>query len=246
MAEEQFDNPGRASGVLNLNKVTLNPGYALLTPGSIIEQLVKELVPYQRFASIESYLKYLNEKLDSLSNDRKEFIKTNKEHIDLFEEGAYQAVRALTDDRRRLIAKIVFERLSETTRDALDKKRILLLISQLDDEDMVLLAYYVIRNRTNYDDFYAKHTYLLEPLHATSFSNPAVRERAAMRGALERKLERLGLIKETLMSRTSGVPGLADQMVESGREFVISELGRMILHEISVIGDEEYALPNLV
>ena len=201
-------------------------------------------MPEQRFTRIESYIIYLNSKIDLLSNDQKELIKTSKEHIDLFEEGAYQAARALTDDRRRLIAKIVFEGLSEKTREALDKKRVLLLISQLDDEDMVLLAYYVIRNRTNYDDFYDKHTYLLEPLHATSFSNPAARERAAMRTAMERNLERLGLIKETLMSRTSGVPGLADQMVEFGREFVITELGRMILHETSVIGDEEYALPN--
>lgn len=154
-------------------------------------------------------------------------------------------MRAITDERRQQIAQIVAEGLSGAKREAIDKKRLLLIFSQLDDEDMILLLNYVMRNRTKYDDFASKHAYQLEPLHATAFSDFPLRERAALRTAIEKKLERFGLIKEKVRSRTGGVPMLADQMVEQDKDFKITELGRMILHEASLIDDEEYALPNL-
>jgi len=213
--------------------------------GPIIAELVGTLIPDQRFDRIEAYIRFLESRIDLLSTEQKEVIKTSPEHIDLFEEGAHQAVRAITDERRQQIAKIVAEGLSGEKREAIDKKRLLLIFSQLDDEDMILLMNYVMRNRTKYDEFASKHAYLLEPLHATVFSDPLLRERAALRTAIEKKLERFGLIEETLMSRTRGVPGLADQMVEQDKDFKITELGRMILHEASLIDDEEYALHNL-
>jgi len=207
--------------------------------GSFIAELVGTLIPNQRFDRIEAYIRFLQSRIDLLHTEQKELIKTSPEHIDLFEEGAYQAVRAITDERRQQIAQIVAEGLSGEKREAIDKKRLLLIFSQLDDEDIILLMDYVMRNRTKYDEFASKHAYLLEPLYATAFSEPSVRERAALRTAIEKKLERFGLIQETLVSRTSGVPGLADQMVEQGKSFRITELGRMILHEASLIDDEE-------
>ena len=219
--------------------------------GSILAQLVGTLAPEQRLARIEAYIRYLELKVDLLTTGQKELIKTSFEHIDLFEEGAYQAIRAITDERRQQIAQIVAEGLSGEKREAMDKKRVLLIFSQLDDENMIILLDHVMKNRTKYDEFVSKHAYLLEPLYATAFSDPPLRERAALRTAIEKKLrtaiekklERFGLIKETLMSRTRGVPGLADQMIESDKNFVITELGRIILHEASLINDEEYALP---
>ena len=232
-------------GETNVDRVTaLTKGVSGMIPvaGPIIAELVGALIPNQRCDRIEAFLRSLKIRIDRLSAEQKEVIKTSPEHIDLFEEGAQQAVRAITDERRQQIAQIVAEGLSGAKREAIDKKRLLLIFSQLDDDDMVLLLKYVMRNRTKYEEFATTHAYLLEPLHATAFSDPPLRERAALRTAIVKKLERFGLIRETLMSRTGGVPALADQMVEQDKDFKITELGRMILHEASLINDEEYAL----
>jgi hypothetical protein len=77
--------------------------------GSIMAELVGALVPEQRLVRIESYLRYLESRISLLSNEQKEAIRTSADHVDLFEEGAYQAVRALTDERRQKIADIVAE-----------------------------------------------------------------------------------------------------------------------------------------
>jgi hypothetical protein len=66
----------------------------------------------------------------------------------------------------------VVEGLSGKTREAIDKKRILLIFSQLDDEDIIILLNYVMRARANYEEYLSRHAYLLEPLHATVFSDP--------------------------------------------------------------------------
>jgi hypothetical protein len=62
--------------------------------GPIIAELVGTLIPNQRFDRIEAYMRFLESRIDLLSTEQKEVIKTSPEHIDLFEEGAHRELFA--------------------------------------------------------------------------------------------------------------------------------------------------------
>jgi hypothetical protein len=64
------------------------------------------------------------------------------EGVDLIEEGAYQAVRALTDERKQQIAKVVANGLASEDQSKLRQKRLLKILGDLDDQELVILQAY--------------------------------------------------------------------------------------------------------
>ncbi len=213
--------------------VSTAKGFLGLVPfvGGLLTELIGVTVPNQRMDRIADYLKELDKRIANFDCEQKERFAGGPAYIDLVEEGALRAIRATTAERRAQIAAIVAKGLSSNDRQAIEAKRLLDIFSALDQDDVVMLKFYDVRHGDRYEAFADKYAYLLEALHATVVSEPEIRTRAALRAAITSKLVRYDLIRETLMSRTGGVIGIADQMIEPSGDFLITELGRMILQE---------------
>ncbi|ACL62542.1 hypothetical protein [Methylobacterium nodulans] len=108
--------------------------------GSVIGELVTMTIPNQRAERLETYARHLGERLQALEPDalRKTF--ENPENVDLFEDGAFQSARALSDERRERIARIVARGLTSDERGRTEAKRILRLLSSVEDDHLIILA----------------------------------------------------------------------------------------------------------
>jgi hypothetical protein len=105
--------------------------------GQALQEVVTALVPNQRTERFEKYLLFLLQELELLKVSVEALKKP--ENIDLIEDGAYQAVRALTDERKRLIAKAVAHGIASEEQSKIDQKRILNIVGDLDDEEIMIL-----------------------------------------------------------------------------------------------------------
>ncbi len=127
--------------------------------GAAIGELITEVVPGQRQARIEDWLRLLAERLATVEEAALPARLSEPENVALFEEGAYQAVRAFTEERRRQIAELVAGGIADTRRDYLESHRVLRLLGELDDAEAVLLAGYLSRNREG--DYWKQHENVL-------------------------------------------------------------------------------------
>jgi hypothetical protein len=75
--------------------------------GPLIAELITEVVPGQRQERIEDWLRQLAQQLASVEHATLLERLRKPENVALFEEGAYQAVRAISEERRQQIAELV-------------------------------------------------------------------------------------------------------------------------------------------
>lgn len=110
--------------------------------GPIVAELFRNIIPNQRHDRIADFLRMLNEKLQTLEEDfLKEKMRT-EEFVDLFEDGAYQAARALTDERKERIASLLKNSLTSDELSHVQEKKLLSLLGELNDAELVILKYH--------------------------------------------------------------------------------------------------------
>ena len=213
--------------------VSLVKGIAGAVPfaGSLLAEVIGQLIPQQRMSRLEDYVAKLDERLRKYG-DAEELRRKllEPERVDLFEDGAYQSARALSEERRTHIANIVAGGLSGDARDQIEAKRILRLLGEVDDDQMVILASYLPENRVN-EDFHARHSAVLEGPRVYVNSGEEERNAAAMHELTHAGLVRLGLLKQTYRRPFRGdLPELdpnTGMMEASFRE--LAQLGRILL-----------------
>lgn len=105
--------------------------------GPIIQIALNETIPNARMERIETYLQYLSERIDKI---RLEAALKRPEELDLFEEGIWQAARALSDDRKQHIATLVASGLSAEEVQVRRSRHFLRILNQLDDAEILILV----------------------------------------------------------------------------------------------------------
>lgn len=65
-----------------------------------------------------------------------------KENIDLFENGCFQAARALSEERLEHLANAFTNSLTQEELEYLYKKKLLWLLSELNESEVIFLTYY--------------------------------------------------------------------------------------------------------
>ena len=115
--------------------------------GQALAEVITELVPNQRVERVEKYLLYLSEEIDSLKVENVDAVMKRPENVDLIEDGVYQAIRALSDERKRYLVRAVAQGIGAEARDKLNEKRVLALIGDLDDSDLLLLDAFASGNK---------------------------------------------------------------------------------------------------
>jgi len=203
--------------------------------GRFIGNLIGSIVPGQRINRLESYVAILKGKLEGIGESQERIIASSPEHIDLFEEGAFRAARALTQERIKHFALIVAIGMTKGTSEAIAQKRLLTILSELDEQDIIMLHW---RIRIDYLDagVYAdNHPELLKANWppATVFSPREDREANALREAIDNKLIRYNL---TELVEDKTWPGSKSRRTER-----ITELGRLILRTVGLIDNETLA-----
>jgi hypothetical protein len=206
--------------------VALVRGLAGMVPiaGSLIAELITEIVPGQRQERVEDWLRRLAERLDIVEAAALRKRLSEPESVALFEEGVHQAARAISEERRQQLVELIAQGISDARRDYLESRRILRLLWELDDAEVVLLAGYLQKNQQG--EYRTRHSSVLSGPRAHLSSSREDLDAAAVREPGHRHLVRLGLLDES--------------MIRGPASATLSPLGRLLLRRIGLAGDDDF------
>ena len=193
--------------------------------GQALAEVITELVPNQRVERVEKYLLYLSEEIDSLKVENVDAVMKRPENVDLIEDGVYQAIRALSDERKRYLARAVAQGIGAEATDKLNEKRVLALIGDLDDSDLLLLDAFASGNKGR--EKFEK----LRPEQPTINSRtPGAAERWGLYQASIARMERLSLLqKQVRLDTVTKLPEFDNFTGEAKGNHVVTSLGRLVL-----------------
>ncbi|MGH6793547.1 MAG: hypothetical protein ACRECF_12515 [Methyloceanibacter sp.] len=192
--------------------------------GSLIAELITEVVPGQRLERIEYWLRHLVERLASVEEAALRERLRKRENVALFEEGAYQATRAISEERRRQIAELVAGGIADDRRDYVESLRLLRLLGELDDGEVIILAGYLQKNRDG--DYRARHANVLRDLAVHLGSSRDEIDADTVRKAGRQHLVRLGLLDQGALGGDASIQ--------------LNRLGRLLLRRIGLAGDDDW------
>jgi hypothetical protein len=178
--------------------------------GSIIGEVITNLIPNQRVDRIASFLAYLDERLAHVEHDELRRRLTSESNVDLLEDGLHQAARALSDDRRRQLAAVLAHSLTAAELRHAEQKRLLQIFGDLNDAEVLLLKSYDFR-LPGRQEFLEKHQDILYPPVVTMGSPQPEIDAAAVRDSYKEHLLRLGLIEAVYRQPTPREPAEFDR-----------------------------------
>jgi len=129
--------------------------------GSLMAEIVGAIIPNQRVDRIARVVVVLAEKVAGLEQERVEERLKTPEGVDLLEDGFHQAARALSDERLEYIANILRSGITEEQAKMAEKKRLMWLLGQLDDAEIIMLTGCSMLERD--EEFEKRHWSVLEP-----------------------------------------------------------------------------------
>jgi len=184
--------------------------------GNAIAELLTVAIPKQRIDRIADVVGRLAEKIDEAQADIDRLTDRFKmsEFGDIFEEGMLQAGRALSEERRQYLANVLFMGLSEEALDHARVKKLLFILDDLLDQEIVWLAYLNLGIGDEAEEFYEIHRGVLEPVTAVIGSDQDELDSAALQEAYQHRLTQLGLVEN---------------------ETAVTPLGRLLLRYIEAI-----------
>lgn len=214
--------------------VSLGKGASGLIPmiGGPLAEIIGNVIPGQRADRVAKYLRALSIRVEQLETAIQESLLQDPEKVDLIEEGGYQAARATSSERIEMIVEAVSRGLTLDDADLVRRKRLLSLLGELDEDEMVLLNAHgrayggfsedpfsdVKRPRPAYigsgiEDVENEHLYESGPNHLLS----------------------LGLLRKNYGNVKKGqLPDFEPKKGDFKHRVEISQLGRMLLKEIGM------------
>jgi hypothetical protein len=210
--------------------------------GSVLAEIVGHVIPNQRVDRIVEFVRLLDERIQQIEKD---FVKTRMQepgNVDLLEDAFIQASRATTQERLRHIANIVVKGLSTEDMNQTESKRMLWLIGQLNDAEIVLLRSRLATTREDYERdaaYQTLHSKLLAPDATHLGSTEDELEAAALISSYRQHLHDLGLMRQRFKKPKRGEFPEFDEktgmMKESGSD--VTRMGKMFLRYLDLIPD---------
>ncbi|MGL4997286.1 MAG: hypothetical protein ACRC6G_14075, partial [Deefgea sp.] len=107
--------------------------------GSALSEVVGHIIPNQRMDRLVDFATRLSAKLDAhqVALVRERILKP--EGTDILEEAMWQSARSLSEERREQIASIVKNGLTEKILDLIQTKKILYILGQVSDLELIIL-----------------------------------------------------------------------------------------------------------
>jgi hypothetical protein len=203
--------------------------------GPLIAEIVGVIIPNQRVDRIVRLVELLGQKMVDLEQKLIEERLKAPEGVDLLEDGFHQAARALSEERLEYIANILRSGITEEQAKMAEKKRLMWLLGQLDDAEIILLAWYGLWPPLS-QEFMAKHADILEPKPITSDSTREEIDSAAMQEARKAHLVTLALLRprHRLPQRGQRISAEMMEGLVKPEGHDITRLGEMLLIAIGV------------
>lgn len=222
---------GKADGVA----AVLRAGAGLVPGiGGPLAELVSQFIPNVRMQRAEDYLRWLNRKSEHLSDEQFRQRLMTEPAMDLVEEGALQAIRALTDQRREQIANAVTKGITGEAADILEAKRMLSLLRQLDEAQIIILASKLNKNQNK--EYFDNHVNILRIVALHMQSPREDLDRGTVQQIGRQQLTSLGLLRQRFKKPKKGQAPEMDEktgmIASSGDE--ITPLGRLLLRAIGL------------
>jgi hypothetical protein len=206
--------------------------------GSFLSELVGNLIPNQRINRLSKYVKELDEKLLRIPIEKINGLLGNEDFIDLIEEGFVQASRAITDERRRYIASIVSNGITDESIQLNESKHLLKILSELNDIEIIWLRSYLTRTINGDDEFRIKNNNILQHINVFIGADDETRTKAAFQKSYKEHLERLQLINYRInIDRTTKMPEFDHTGNPKKSSAQLTTLGRLLLKQIGLISE---------
>lgn len=223
-----------------IDKLTaLSKGLLGMVPfaGSILSEIIGNIIPNQRIDRISEFLKILDKKLEETGKNISELSEKMEEegYVNLFEEGVFQSARASSKDRKEYIASILVNGLEDEILNDIQKNIFLSILSQLNDMEIIILYSHTYKVRGD-KDFFEKHKDILsEPLAHLGASQEVIDQSTIYKTHRE-KLVNLNLINKRFPNIKKGdIPEFDNKtgmMKANGYE--LTSLGRLFLKYIDL------------
>lgn len=195
-------------------------------------ELIGVAIPNQRADRIAAYVRDLGARIEAMSEEVRKGIAANAAKLDLIVEGGYQSARALSEERVQRIAEAVSHGLEEHEADVVRRKRLIVMLGELDDDEVALLNAYG-RSYAGYDRQAFERVNRPERAHMQS--PPEALERDRLYEAGRDHLLRLELLKRNYSTVKKGEQPEFDRRTGHFQHTVeISFLGRLLLKEIGM------------
>lgn len=221
--------------------VTVTKGLAGAIPfaGSLIAEVIGVIIPNQRLDRVVKFIQILEEKISKLDQEQVKSRLSDPGFVDLFEDGLNQAMRALTDERKEYIASIVKNSLSDEQAEYVKYKKILSLLGELNEAEVIILSSYhhLINNN---EEFYRKHKRVLGSPAVEMNSSQDEIDQGIIHQSYRIHLLRLGLLRQHFKKPRKGeLPEFDEKtgMMKADR-FEITPLGSLLLRYSDLIKEQ--------
>ena len=223
--------------------------------GSPVGELITSVIPNQKIDRVIKVTEKFNKQLIDYNSKQDDVRKRitilelkTAEFGDLFEEGANQASRALTDERLDYIASLLKNSLTDEDLEHIGKKKLLSILNELNDAEIVWLKSYPVNGTigsVEYKEFYDRHEDILEPVRIT-FGIPKntaqkLYDEDAIQKSYRNNLLNLRLISESFKSMKKGEMPEFDNKTGKIKvsHYKCSNLGDLLLRYIDLGKVEE-------
>jgi len=210
--------------------------------GSLIAEVVGNIIPNQRVDRIVQFVQQLEKRLGSLEQEVLRNKLLQPEAVDLLEDAFSQAARATSQERIGHIANVVANGLSEEELKQTEAKRMLWLLGQLNDSEVIILRSELAHTYEEVDadaDFRSKHAELLAPDVLYTGLPQEEFEKAALKQSYQQRLHELGLLRYRFRRPQRGALPEFDEntgmMKATGSQ--VTTLGEMLLRYLNLIPD---------
>jgi len=208
--------------------------------GSLLVEIAGTIIPNQRLDRIAAFARNLEAKLAALERDFVRSQLTNESFTDLMEEGLRQAAQSLSDERREQIASLIANSLDTTQVSYSDSKHLLRVLGELNDVEVIRLAWYQHETMGEGSDFWERHKAILDPVNATFGAAQAEIDRETLQVSYDAHLQQLGLLKPhyNVDRKTGQVQIGISGDLEIGNHS-LSSFGQLLLRHVGILDPAE-------
>jgi len=205
--------------------------------GPLAAEVIGAVIPNQRMERIESLLESLEAKVKEAEIHNIEEKFSQPEFVDLLEDGFIQASKALSVERREYISSLLKNSLTEEQVKYQEYKKLLVLLNDLNDIEILLLKSYTLyQGDDEYDEFWGVHEDILTPPMVYIGSSDEDLDKEAIFATYKTRLVTLGLLRVTYRKPKKGdMPEFDEKtgMVKASGNS-ITHLGRLLLRSIDL------------
>lgn len=208
--------------------------------GPLLSELVGVTVRNQRLDRIAKFAGELERRLQKLESSAQIAEQLRDDSFtEILEEGIRQASRSLNDDRRRYIASLVCGSLSPATIQLADSRRLLRILGEMSDIEIIWLRSYRRPTSSGDEDFIQRHIKILRrPLVPDGAPQEEV-DKLALHDSYQEHLVQLNLLEARYaVDRQTNLPEFDSSGKPRVLSYTITRLGSLLLRVIG-LGDSE-------